>query len=1048
MNTDRINELYAGKIFSPEVQNSARERIHWICKQVRGKRILDMGCSQGIISLLLAREGFHCVGIDREKSAIGYALDELEKEEEAVRKKVEFKVGDAAELWFEDGSFDTVILGEILEHLNHPERILKEAKRVLKQDGLAIITVPFGLNPDPDHKRTYYPIPFFETVYPFFKTNLIETIDSYILYSGVKENSYDVKNLSRETLLAEELRLQIKTEERLLTKENELFAKSIQFNEKVKTFKEQLSALSKTNKDLKKEMAHKDRALEDTEREFEAKLLKMAADYKDALAVKEKEKEEVQARTDRALEDTEREFEAKLGKKERACQDAMAKQKSEIEKLLKLHSRELESKLHKKEIEYHESLARNRKRVEDLQVEKNLYRSYHFEKDQIFKSSLTWRIGSAIIVPFIIITDLVKHPTRFCKEPGAHFRRVYFHHYPRSKPLLRKNGSTISGLPANIKAKQKHNKLSTEKNDVTREADKQSRKKPAKQKISAGCTEHNPISTFESVTSHLYPKEKAATKDLQDMTIACIMDEFSSACFGEEANLIHITPDNWKDVLENRDIDMLFVESAWYGYKQSWYEILAYMNKTKNHQLIMEITSFARKKGLPTAFWNKEDPPHYEVFKKAASHFDFVFTSDSNMIDKYCKDLRRSQVYSLPFAAQPVIHNPIGKIEEPGKDLFFAGAWYNHHKDRILDYERVLEPALKFDNFHIYDRMFDNPKRSLYRYPEKYDACILGCLPYEMLLKEYKRYKVFLNINSVHNSPTMFSRRVYEVMLCGTPVISGYALGIERQLGGDLVRLVRTPEEGLNAMQELINDTELRSDIGRKGIRRVMEGHKYEDRIQYILDIIGLQYNKNTEEIAVWSLVKNKNELLAVLDNIARQRFDHKKINFYLGVTDSSLISTSPIPEKTTIIYLTEKDNVETALQAVLQRSCENYITFFDPVVFYGPFYLMDQAHALKYSGCRMVGKASFISYDGTINIKYKGLENQIFNAVECDLSTAIFERSLPILLKNEGDQWLIQKANLKWYSGPPHGLIKLENRKKTLHSKIGSLSEFENWLS
>jgi len=526
------------------------------------------------------------------------------------------------------------------------------------------------------------------------------------------------------------------------------------------------------------------------------------------------------------------------------------------------------------------------------------------------------------------------------------------------------------------------------------------------------------------------------------------MDEFTSACFDEEVKLIHVTPDNWKDVLNSSEIDMLFVESAWYGHNESWFGILPYTNKTENDNLIRELTSYAGKMGFPAVFWSKEDPPHYEVFKKAASYFDFIFTTDSNMIPKYCSDLSRSQVSVLPFAAQPAIHNPIGKIEQSGKDLLFAGTWYSHHKDRLLDYERILEPAMKFQNFHIYDRMFNSPKRDLYRYPEKYDPFIRGGLPYDELLREYKRYKVFLNINSVNNSPTMFSRRVYEVMLCGTPVISGYALGIEQQLGSDIVRLAKTPKEGSDYMIELLEDDKLRADIGRKGIRRIMEGHTYEDRIKDLLNTIGVSHNKADDGIAVWSLVRNKKELNTALDNFYRQRFASEKLTFYLGTMDSSLTSSISFPEDTKIINLKQGDSIETALNAVLRYSHETYIAFLDVSACYGPFYLMDQYHALKYSGCKMVGKASFVSFDGGIRLHYEGLENQVLNAVECDLASAVFDRSVPIMLKNEGNKWLIQKAKLRWYSTYPHGLIKIENTRDVSPAKVGSLSEIENWLS
>ena len=412
MNADRINELYAGKIFAPETQMRARERIHWICRQARGKRILDIGCSQGIVCLLLAREGFNCVGIDYEKTAIEYALEELKKEEDIVRKRVEFKIGDAVHLSFEDDSFDTVILGEIIEHLNHPEKVLKEAKRVLKDGGMAIITVPFGLNPDPDHKRTYYPVSFLERVQPFFKTDIIDTIDNYIIYCGIKDVSYSISKVSKEALLLESLRLQNKTEERFLLKEQELFAKSKQFNDKVKTLTGQVSSLSKTNKEIEKSATNKERG-------FEAKLREKDLEYKEAIAVKESEIKDLQAGKVKELADRRREFEAKLREKDIEHKKTVSARESEIKDLQAGKVKELADRRREFEAKLREQEAQFRRNVSS--------------QEQLYKHAWKWRIGSAFVIPYILIRDFIKHPYKFCREPGKYFRRVYYHHYPGRK---------------------------------------------------------------------------------------------------------------------------------------------------------------------------------------------------------------------------------------------------------------------------------------------------------------------------------------------------------------------------------------------------------------------------------------------------------------------------------------------------------------------------------------------------------------------------------------------------------------------------------------
>ncbi len=64
--------------------------------------------------------------------------------------------GDAECAWpFEDGSFDVVILGEILEHLARDSDALAEARRVVADDGRLVVTVPFGDTHDIYHVRVH-----------------------------------------------------------------------------------------------------------------------------------------------------------------------------------------------------------------------------------------------------------------------------------------------------------------------------------------------------------------------------------------------------------------------------------------------------------------------------------------------------------------------------------------------------------------------------------------------------------------------------------------------------------------------------------------------------------------------------------------------------------------------------------------------------------------------------------------------------------------------------------------------------------------------------
>ncbi len=152
---DRISQAYfdeLGTTFGQKVRN----RINWICGEVKGPNVLDVGCSQGIVSILLGREGKNVLGIDLLEESIEYANSALESESKPTKELVSFVNANFITYPYGDKKFDTIIFGEILEHLTNPKDFLAHAKELLADDGKVIVTVPFGVNDYFDHKKTYY----------------------------------------------------------------------------------------------------------------------------------------------------------------------------------------------------------------------------------------------------------------------------------------------------------------------------------------------------------------------------------------------------------------------------------------------------------------------------------------------------------------------------------------------------------------------------------------------------------------------------------------------------------------------------------------------------------------------------------------------------------------------------------------------------------------------------------------------------------------------------------------------------------------------------
>ncbi|MEX0875726.1 MAG: glycosyltransferase [Actinomycetota bacterium] len=177
---DRISEIYEGKVGEPEQQRIARDRIDWMCDQGSGGRTLDVGCSQGRATILMARRGITCTGIDHEPDRLAYAISDLGREELTAARRAGFMAGDAAFLPFADDSFETVLLGGILGHLKDPARVLAECGRVLAPSGRLVVTTAFGTEPHHDLKSTFLPASLAGLVGQVARVVSLEVVDLHI----------------------------------------------------------------------------------------------------------------------------------------------------------------------------------------------------------------------------------------------------------------------------------------------------------------------------------------------------------------------------------------------------------------------------------------------------------------------------------------------------------------------------------------------------------------------------------------------------------------------------------------------------------------------------------------------------------------------------------------------------------------------------------------------------------------------------------------------------------------------------------------------------
>lgn len=1200
---------------------------------------MDVGCSQGITCLLLGREGFDCTGVDIEEPAIERARKDLDKEDAAVRERVRFQLADAKCLPFEDNSFDSVLLCEILEHLNHPEKVLTEAQRVLKDKGKVIITVPYGLLAHPDHKQTFYPVSLLETLQPFFRTTLIDVLhNKQLVYSGVKDTAYRLEDLTEDYLLAtyrlwarkleerctsvelsltetnERLGEQLKSlraqlsereekakaqTERLTAKDAEIAkltqaleqtrslivsvkegairveAESAAQAHKVKELQEQLeakeeqlrhlktateqqrasvtglkeklfraeaelSAQASKAKELQESLALREekvanlesaiekqraaltgageqlvraeaesatqatrakelrdtvtardsriRELETTLEEVRASLASQtqrsiraevesttqASNNKELearLVAKESQIRELEANLEqarasivefregrirgqtesaaqrkklRALERTlaakdcqVRDLEKVLGQ-ERECGAALRKQVTEVEATrARLNAEAVSAKEALKPLQTRITAleAENTKVKEDLKARNaagqqqlarlealqtaRLREREREQSDLLSKVEADWkrkltnerirevvRLSLPPAARVLVVSkgddDLLRldgrcgmhfpqteggvyagyHPAdsaeaikhlevlkpqaEFLLIPAssfwwldyyADFRRYLESHYQLVVysqascvifALGGKPSEPLSGLTLSFNTPPKTRPQPGENTQTSKPAVLKPAPDAKQQATLPVPAELNRV----RLAGVLQPPP---TKLPPDLKVACVLDEFTEACFYPEWKALTFRPDNWKTTLESAPADLLFVESAWKGNQGSWqYKVVSV---TKGREL-EDLVFHCRAKGIPTAFWNKEDPVHFDRFIKSASLFDYVFTTDGDCIPRYREHLQHNRIFPLPFAAQPRIHNPILQTERL-HNVCFAGAYYGaSHDERRKDMDLILKPSLEF-GLHIFDRQHGlvGTAAEQYRYPDIYQSAVKGYLPYDQMVKAYKRYKVFLNVNSVKRSPTMFSRRIFELLASGTPVISAYAKGIENLLGTDLVLFSESEQQTKQLLERLLADELEWARLSMRGIRAVFERHTYSHRCHELCSHIDSAFPlRPLPKITVIAKAGSVGDVEHLAATLGKQTYRYFDVALFQGkgLKDSQL---EPLRNAFKDIQVQVFPNSAKLLETCMGLKTGDYLWFLNPVDFYGANFLKDCALATTYSNAEFIGK-------------------------------------------------------------------------------------------
>ena len=1248
---DRVAQVYFGIIEWGDSGEIVRQRIDWMVDQAPGPRILDVGCSEGVLEILLARKGFNVTGVDINAEALAFARDLLAREPEEVRARVRFIHGDLAQARLLDDRFDTLVMGEILEHLEDPQTLLNRSLDLIRPDGRVIITTPFGYHPDEDHRQTFCLSDFIALAKPRCALEHLQVESGYIHMVGRVSSSTESswQQLDSDQLLS-------MTETALVSSQQRLYGNISGHKRRVSSLEQRVKEgddrAAKLQKDVKEESSKATRLWQEVEerKSREAKLWQEVEDRKakaselqqelDAGRAKtaelQQELDAGRAKTAELLQELDagrvktaelqQELDAGRAKTAELQQelDAGRVKTAELQQELdagRAKAAELQQELDTgkaKTAELLQELDAGRAKAAELQQELDAGKAKASKLQRELKKaregevklrrSIRWQLGTLFVEaarrPWRVVRlplDLTRlavvafsrrysvssnnvstrnasHPSPPMTENRGNMREARARpgrrtEVPTATSLLSPGSSSkqmvdwikdqveghrvavvgcnntallesLDQLRFNVRAYQLDSSVS-EPVLVKREVSARSQEEPGRSlardfsipeaEKAAGssgkgdsvilcgmlrdeveteaflncvqerlsqpeakviivqpgfnafprdgkdsdltslltalrtstvpeylslangslhfvgrfgrpsaevwsqfesgawpkvtnevveslqCRKSREISALEQrvqdvlestsyragqilVTSakeprtlwkaplrlwQLYrsswvrtrqsnvgpsPAGLTPTVDIPALktpptrsegapVVAAILDTFTEYCLRYEADLVLLTPKQWKRQLERAQPTFLLVESAWSGNNGEWRYLLTNY-KSRDVNPLRDLVRYCREHKLTTVFWNKEDPPNFDVFIDAAKEFDFVFTTDVDSISQYKEICGHDRVYLMAFACQPRLHNPCRDKSWPRYPVCFAGSWMEKYSERRRSLDDLLEPALAF-GLHIFDRNFKvNGYDSRYRFPDRYQSAIKGSLDYEHMLTAYRCYDVMMNVNTVTDSPTMFSRRVFESLACGTPVISTDSVGLRAMLGG-YVRITRNSQDTTSHLNELLADEERRMREGHLGYRYVHTHHTYRHRMKEMFLEVGVESGDSARKPSVSVVIATcrPDNVKFAIENYKKQVYAEKELLLVLNnaIFDVEFIEAQAKDlNNVRIVQVDGRVTLGESLNRGVEEASGYYIAKMDDDDYYGENYLSDMMLAADFSGAEILGKGTY----------------------------------------------------------------------------------------
>lgn len=138
-----VNDIDLKAQFEGKTSPEYKEAVG-LLGQIKGKKVLNLGCGLGEEAVYLASKGAKVTVVDISSEMLSFTKKLAKRYK--VENKIKYYKMSAEDLRFPEKSFDLIYGSNILHHVNI-KKTIRGIKRVMKKDALAVFTEPLIYNP-------------------------------------------------------------------------------------------------------------------------------------------------------------------------------------------------------------------------------------------------------------------------------------------------------------------------------------------------------------------------------------------------------------------------------------------------------------------------------------------------------------------------------------------------------------------------------------------------------------------------------------------------------------------------------------------------------------------------------------------------------------------------------------------------------------------------------------------------------------------------------------------------------------------------------------